>query len=276
MPKTLGPGGNPSFAAALWPRRHFSLILQLAKREVSARYRGSVLGMSWVVVNPLAMLAVYTLVFQGIFKARWASGSGGGPEFALNLYAGLIVYLFFSECVGRAPRMVVEQPNLVKKVIFPLEILAWTSLSAALFHLIVNVTVLTFAVSIFHRPISLSVLALPIVLLPTLPLLLGLSWFLGALGVYVRDIGQVVSLGLSLLLFLSPVFYPVSALPQRWQPWLAVNPLTPTMEQARQVLLQGGMPDLELLIASFAINLVIAYLGLFFFKRTRPGFADVV
>lgn len=275
-PNNQGPIGRVSLATALWPTRYFGLIRQLAQRDVAARYRGSILGMVWVVVTPLAMLAAYTLVFHGIFNARWASGTGGGAEFALNLYAGLIVYLLFADCVGRAPRLVLDQPNLVKKVIFPLEILAWTALSAAAFHALVSLSVLTIVISVFQGKIAIGALALPLILLPMVPLLLGLSWFLSALGVYIRDIGQIVTLGLSLLLFLSPVFYPVSALPEHWQPWLILNPLTPTIEQVRQVLIVGRMPDWNLWLSGLAANLAIAYVGLRFFKRTRPGFADVV
>lgn len=275
-PNTYQSKAHVPLATALWPRRYASLIHQLARREVAARYRGSMLGMIWVIVNPLAMLAVYTLVFHGIFKARWGSGSGGGLEFALNLYAGLIVYLLFAECVGRAPRLILDHPNLVKKVIFPLEILAWTSLSSAMFQLLVNLFILTIATGAFQGGIAVSMLAMPLVLLPLVPLILGLSWFLGALGVYIRDIGQIVTLSLSLLLFLSPVFYPASALPESWQSWLVLNPLSPAIEQVRRLLLLGLMPDWGLWLTSLVANLSIAWLGLLFFKRTRQGFADVI
>lgn len=252
------------------------LIWQFARREVLARYRGSVLGLSWAFMQPLLMLAVYTFVFHEIFRMRWGTGEGGGIEFALQAYAGLLVFNLVSECLGRAPRLVLDQPNLVKKVIFPLEILPWTALFATLFHAAVNCFVLVLATLVFRGALPVTVLALPLVLLPLVPFLLGMSWFLAALGVYVRDIGQVIALLLNLLLFLSPVFYPTTALPERWQPWLLLNPLAGVIEQTRAVTLAGLWPDWGLLAAQLAVASALAWLGAIWFAKTRKGFADVI
>lgn len=258
------------------PLRQRNLIWQFARRDVLARYRGSLLGLGWSFLTPLLMLAVYTFVFRVVFKARWTDGAGGDFEFALQVYAGLIVFSLFAEVVNRAPRLVLEQPNLVKKVVFPLEILPWVAVLAGLFHVALNLVALLAAAAIARGGLPISTLALPLVLAPFVPLLLGLAWFLASFGVFVRDVGQIASLAVSLLMFLSPVFYPVSSLPERWQPWLQVNPLTPAIEQLRRVALDGLWPDWMQLALNLAIGGAIAWAGARWFAATRRGFADVL
>jgi lipopolysaccharide transport system permease protein len=255
--------------------RQRSLIWQFVKRDVQSRYRGSWLGLGWSFLTPLLMLAVYTFVFREVFQSRWGQGNGGGVDFALRMYAGLVVFNFFAECVARAPRLIVDQPNLVKKVVFPLELLAWVSTFSGLFHLAVNAFVLLLAALVagYGQP---TMLLLPLVWLPLLPLVLGCSWFLASLGVYIRDIGQVIGLAISLLMFMSPIFYPVSAMPERWRFWLHLNPLTLIIENTRLVLLDGGVPNMLLLSTYFLVALLIAVLGGWWFQATRKGFADVL
>ncbi len=258
------------------PLQHRTLIWQFARRDVLARYRGSVLGLGWTFLTPLLMLAVYTFVFRAVFNARWTTTGTGDFEFALQVYAGLIVFSLFAEVMNRAPRLILEQPNLVTRVVFPLEILPWVAVLAGLFHLVLNLAALLVVAAVARNGLAPSVLALPLVLAPILPLLLGLGWFLASLGVYVRDMGQVVSLVVSLLMFLSPVFYPVSSLPERWQPLLRANPLTPVMEQLRRVALEGLWPDWTQLALHLAIASAIAWAGARWFAETRKGFADVI
>jgi lipopolysaccharide transport system permease protein len=258
------------------PLRQRTLIWQFARRNVLARYRGSLLGLGWSFLTPLLMLAVYTFVFRVVFKARWPAGGADDFEFALQVYAGLIVFNLFAEVVSRAPRMVLEQPNLVTKVVFPLEILPWVAVLDGLFHVALNLVALLGAASIARGGLPLSILALPLVLAPFVPLLLGLGWFLASLGVFIRDVGQITSLAVSLLMFLSPVFYPVSSLPERWQPWLRANPLTPVIEQLRRVALEGAWPDWQQLALHLAVSCAIAWAGARWFAVTRKGFADVI
>lgn len=265
---------NSSLSAFL-PISHRALVWQLVKREVQAKYRGSVLGLTWTFLTPLLMLAVYTFVFREIFKARWGSGEGGGVEFAIYAFAGLVALSWFSEVIGRAPRLVLEQPNLVKRVVFPLPLLAWVAVGSGTLTLLINAFVLLVA-SVAAGYAHLTAVWLPLVWLPLLPLMLGLTWFLSALGVYLRDVGQVIGLMLTLLMFLSPVFYPASALPAKMQPWLFLNPLTLIMEQTRAVLLLGQMPDFSALLISFLAGTVVAVLGAIWFQTTRKGFADVL
>jgi len=258
------------------PLRQRSLIWQFSKRDVLARYRGSMLGLGWSFVNPLLMLAIYTFVFRTIFKARWEGGNASDFEFALRVYSGLIVFTLFTEVLNRAPRLVLDQPNLVKKVVFPLEILPWIPPLAGLFHLALNLALLLVATAFDRGGLPLSVLALPLVLLPLLPLLLAIGWFLAALGVFVRDIGQIMPTVSSLLLFLSPVFFPPSSLPTDWQPWLNLNPLTLIIEQARRVVLDGLWPEWGSLAVYLLLASVAAWLGGLWFQATRKGFADVL
>lgn len=258
------------------PLRQRTLIWQFSRRDVLARYRGSLLGLGWTFLTPLMMLAVYTFVFRVVFKARWSDGSGGDFEFALQVYAGLIVFSLFAEVANRAPRLILDQPNLVKKVVFPLEILPWVAVLAGLFHLVLNLVVLLAAAAIAHGGWSLSALSLPLVVASYVPLLLGLSWFLAALGVFIRDVGQITALVVNLLMFLSPVFYPVSMLPAHWQPLLRANPLTPMIEQLRRVVLEGLWPDWSQLLLNLAVGIAVAWLGARWFNATRKGFADVL
>lgn len=264
------------FHAYFFPYSQKSLIVNLARRDVLARYRGSMLGLAWSFLTPLAMLLVYTFVFRNVFKARWPSTNDGAFEFALQVYAGLIVFGFFSEVVSRAPRLVLDSPNLVKKVVFPLEILPWVAILSGLFHFLVNLLALVFATGIARGELPLSILAVPLVVIPVVPLLLGIGWFLAALGVYLRDIQQITTLVVSLLMFLSPVFFPTSSLSPQWQGVLQVNPLTPAIEQLRRVVLDGYWPNWQDLGQLVIVSFVVAWIGARWFAATRRGFADVL
>jgi lipopolysaccharide transport system permease protein len=259
------------------PWRYRSILRQFVRREVLARYRGSMLGVVWAFLTPLLMLAVYTFVFVGVFRASWPGAeSGGGIAFALRLFAGLMVFNLFSEMIGRAPLLVLEQPNLVKKVVFPLELLPFVSMGSALFHFGLSTAVLLAGVMAFDHGLTTTAWLLPLMVLPLLPLLLGLSWCLAALGVYVRDIAPMVVLGVSFLLFLSPVFYSVQTLPPRWQFWMMLNPLTAVIENIRRVVFLGTGPNWLDWSAALGIGVVAALVGAWLFASLRDGFADVV
>jgi lipopolysaccharide transport system permease protein len=259
---------------SLWANRQ--LVWQLTKREVLGRYRGSLFGLVWSLANPLLMLAVYTLVFGYVFAARWAGAVDSTGGFALVLFTGLTVFNLFSECITRAPGLVVGNPNYVKKVVFPLECLAWVTLGAALFHAAVSFAVLLAATLVVRGALPWTVVLLPLVLLPLLLLILGLTWILAALGVYVRDTSHVIGVLVSVLLFLSPVFYPASALPEPLHGVLLLNPLAIVLESARAILVWGTPPDWPGLAACTLAAGAVAWLGLLWFDRTRYGFADVL
>jgi len=257
--------------------RHRSLILALTRRDIAGRYRGSMLGPLWSLLNPLLMLSVYTFVFTQVFGLRWSgSATSNKFEFSIMLFAGLLVFSLFSECVVRAPGLIISNPNYVKKVVFPLQIFAWVSLGTALFHFTVGVLVLLAATLIVRGAIPATALSLPLALLPFLLFCAGLTWFLSALGVYLRDIGQIVGVIVSALMFLSPVFFPSSAMPKAYQSLLLLNPLTFPIEQVRDVLVWGRTPDWMGLVVYSILCVTVASCGLWWFNRTRRGFADVI
>ena len=260
-------------AASLWRNR--ALVGMLAKREALGRYRGSVLGIIWSFFNPLLMLTVYTFVFSGVFRTRW-SGSESTAEYALVLFAGLLVFTLFAECMNRAPTLILANVNYVKKVAFPLEILPWVVFASALFHLAVSLCVwLAFYVYLFGAP-PLTALLLPVMLLPLALFIMGLSWLLTALGVYLRDVAQVVGIVTSAPIFLSPIFYPLTALPENLRRYLFLNPLTTAVEQVRSVLIWGQMPDWRVYALFLVCGLIVAAVGFAFFQKARRGFADVL
>jgi lipopolysaccharide transport system permease protein len=260
--------------ASLW--RHRDLIRASAKREVLGRYRGSVLGLLWSFFNPVLMLTVYTFVFSVVFKARWNSDSESKTEFALVLFAGLIVFNLFGECVNRAPGLILSNPNYVKKVVFPLEILPFVGLLSALFHAAISLGVWLLAYLILFGLPHATVLYLPLIVLPFVLFIMGVSWALASLGVYLRDVGQIIGVITSVLMYMSPIFYPATALPDDYRHLLYLNPLTPIIEQARAVLYFGQTPDFAMLAFYWFASIIIAWLGFVWFQKTRKGFADVL
>jgi lipopolysaccharide transport system permease protein len=253
------------------------LIIQMTKREVLGRYRGSIMGLAWSFFNPLLMLSVYTFVFSVIFNARWGIGTAESKtDFAIVLFVGLIIHGLFAECVNKAPGLILDNVNYVKKVVFPLEILPWVAMGSALFHAAISITVLLAAQLIFNQNLVWTAIFFPLILLPLIFATMGLSWFLSALGVYVRDISQFTGIFTMVMLFISPVFFPVSAIPKEYQFWMQLNPLSFIIEEGRNTLLFGRMPDLTGLSIAILAGLVTAWAGFWWFQKTRKGFADVL
>lgn len=265
---------HPRRILVCWSQRH--LIATLVRREVASRYRGSLFGNLWALFTPLFMLAVYTFIFSVVFKARWTGGSDSRSEFALVLFAGLMVFNLFSECFNRAPRLILENVNYVKKVVFPLDILPWVALGSAMTNLLISFLVwIAFYMIAFGMP-SVTVLLFPIVILPLVFLVMGISWALAAMGVYLRDLSQLVGVISTILMFLSPIFYPVEALPEEYRHWLNANPLTPVIAQVRDVLYWGKLPSWESYGMTLIAGMAVMYAGFALFQKTRKGFADVL
>ena len=255
---------------------HRSLLFELTKREVQGRYRGASFGLLWALLSPFLMLCVYTVAFGFIIKSKWPHAVDGKANFALILYAGLIVHGFFAECVARAPRLVLDNPNFVKRVIFPLEVLPWAMNLSALFHVLMNMLVFVVLYAITSGLPPPTVLLFPIVLLPFVLFVNGLSWLLASLGVYLRDINQVTGVLITAVLFLSSAIVPLDAVPERYQTVFQLNPLTFIIDQVRDVALWGRMPD-WLGLGQYTIKAAIfMYLCHAWFRRTRAGFADVL
>ena len=269
------PSPTPSaMFKSLWRNR--LLIWQMTQRDIAARYRGSVIGLAWSFINPLLMLLVYTFVFSVVFKARWGVAEESRTDFAILLFAGMIVFGLFAEMINRAPAQIVSNANYVKKVVFPLEILSWISLGSVLFHSLVSLAVLLLAQLLSNLSLPWTVILFPLVLLPLIFASLGGAWFLAAMGVYVRDIGQITTVFTTVLMFMSAVFYPISALPESYQAWLRLNPLVLIITESRKVLILGSLPDWSWLGISLLMGLTIAFAGFWWFQKTRKGFADVL
>ncbi|OGR00776.1 MAG: sugar ABC transporter permease [Deltaproteobacteria bacterium RIFOXYD12_FULL_50_9] len=224
------------------------------------------------------MLVVYTFVFSEIFKSRWGGigGDDNKTQFAVLLFVGMIVLSLFSEVLNRAPGLIVSNVNYVKKVVFPIEILPVIAMGAALFHSLISLGVLLVAFALFNGYLNWTLFFIPFVLLPMIILNMGLAWILASLGVFLRDVGQTIGIITTVLMFLSPVFYPVSAVPARFRPFIMANPLTFIIEQARAVLILGRLPNWAGLGIYTIIATVVAWAGYAWFQKTRKGFADVL
>lgn len=253
-----------------------TLLLELVKRDFIGRYRGSLLGIFWSFVNPILMLSVYTLVFSVAFKARWAGLEESKTAFALILFSGMIVHSFFAECLNRAPSLIPQHVNFVKKVVFPLETLPVVTVMSAFLHFLISFLVLCLFCIATGFPIHNSVVLVPLVLLPLTMVILGLTWFFSALGVYLKDLNQFVGFMTSVSLFLAPVFYDAESLPRKFQLLLKWNPITLPIVELRNVMLFGKSMDWPTWAVSLGIGTITLWLGFAFFQKTRKGFSDVL
>lgn len=258
----------------IWDNR--SLLKTMTKREVLTRYQGTLLGGLWSVLTPLLMLFVYTFVFSSVLRTRWPGSSDDELEFAIILFCGLIVFNLFAEVITRSPTLIVSNVNYVKKVIFPVEIIPLTVVGGALFNMLVSLVILLLFCLLHNGSIPWTIVLIPVVVFPFILLVLGFSWFLAALGVFARDIGQAIGVIVTAMMFLSPLFFPITALPERVQLYIYVNPLTFVIEQFRAVTIWGELPDWSGILLYSLISFFLAWFGYLFFKLTRKGFADVL
>ncbi|MFC4726856.1 ABC transporter permease [Coralloluteibacterium thermophilus] len=256
--------------------KHRSLTIELARRDVLGRYRGASFGLLWSLISPFFMLIVYTVAFGYILRARWPGTTGDTADFAMLLFMGLIVHGFFAECLTRAPALIVGNANLVKKIVFPLDVLPWTVVLSALFHAFANVLVFVLLNMMLRGEIHATVLLWPLVLVPLAFVALGVIWLLSSLSVFLRDIGQVTGVLATALLFLSSAIIPVETLPEGYQVVFRLNPLTFIIDQAREVAFWGRLPDWQGLGLYLLGAVGFAYFGFAVFQKTRRGFADVL
>ncbi|MFC0676864.1 ABC transporter permease [Lysobacter korlensis] len=257
--------------------QHRQLIAQLTRQEIVGRYRGSMLGMLWSLVTPILMLLIYTFVFSVVFGARWSGlEQGGKAGFAVVLFAGMAVFNVFSDVVVRAPTLVMANTNYVKRVVFPLEILPVVQMGNALFHFLISLLAWLVAAWWILGGVPATALLLPVVIGPLILGTLGVAWLLASLGVFVRDIAQTVGLLVTAMLFLTPIFYPLEAIPVEYRDLIRLNPLTHVVVQARDVLIEGSLPGAGTLALHWGAGLAVLWLGFAWFQKTRKGFADVV
>ena len=256
--------------------KHRSLAFELTQREVLGRYRGASFGLLWSLISPFLMLLVYTMAFGFIMKGRWPGSSGSTTDFALILFAGLTVHGFFAECFTRAPQLIVSNTSYVKRVVFPLDILVWSMTLSALFHLVMNMVVLLLLYLCVKGSIHPTAVLLPIVLIPLVILTAGIGWMASALGVYLRDIGQIAGVIAAAMLFLSSAIIPVESVPASYRIVFELNPLTFIINQVREVVIWGRLPDWTGLAIYTLIACVVAVIGHRVFTKLRVGFADVL
>lgn len=259
---------------SLW--RDARLLRDLVRRDISGRYRGALGGMVWAFLSPLMMLGIYSFVFGLIFKSRWTSEETGDVHFSIVLFVGLIFANFLSDCLNRAPGLIVSHANYVKKVVFPIEILPAVAVGGALFHAVIALVVLFGAMFLSGTFVAVTAVFIPLLFLVFIPFVLGLTWALAALGVYLRDLQQFVGVFATALMFLAPVFYPRTMLPEDYQWMMMFNPLTFVSETARGLLLWGHVPDWSAVFVYALVSLFIGWAGWLIFQLTRRGFADVI
>ncbi len=253
-----------------------SLIRQFGWREAVLRYKGSYLGIMWQFLVPLMMLAVYTLVFGVIFQDRWGGDQGTRADFVLNLFCGLIMFNVFAEVVQRAPGLILANPNYVKRVVFPLQVLPTAALLSSLINAAFGLVILLPAAIILHHGVSKTIWLFPLALIPLCCLTLGLGWALASLGVFVRDLSQPVTILTQALFFLSGIFFPLSAVPPYLRVVMLLNPLTTILDTGRRTLLWGLAPAWSWWAAVTVGSLVVMLLGYFAFMRSKRAFADVM
>ena len=267
----LGPLG---FIKSGWSNR--KLVIRLARREIESRYRGSFLGIIWSVLVPVIMLFVYAFVFTVVFQAKWEIPAGGKGHFVLLLFTGLIVFNIFSECLNRAPGLLIAHVSYIKKVVFPLEILPWVTLLVALFNAVISYLVLAVAYLFLLGLPPVTAFYLPLIILPILFFSLGLTLFFSSVGIFIRDLQQLMGLITMVIMFLSPLFYPLSALPESFRNYIRFVPLALAIEESRKVLFLGQAPNMIVWAAYLACSWIVAWLGFVWFMKTKKGFADVV
>lgn len=258
------------------PKRHY-LIRQYLNRQIGQRYRGASLGVLWSLVTPILMLLVYTFVFGTVMKSRFGvSKSETTLDYGLALFCGLNLFNFCGEVISRSPTLILNQPNLVKKVVFPLEILPVITMLDALFHCLVAFAPLFLALTILHGAIPWSFAFLPFFIIPTALIALGLGLFLSAFGVFVRDVQNMVTPVLTILMFGSAIFYPLAFVPDWARPWFSLNPLAVLIDDSRKVLIWGVFPEFLPLAILTVLGLLLVLLGFLFFEKSKPAFADVM
>jgi len=257
--------------------KNWHLIKQLARRQILRQYRGSVLGLVWSFINPVVLLGIYTFVFGVVFKSRWReTGNENLSDFAIILYAGMLVFNIFSESINSAPKIIVENTNFVKKVIFPIEILPLVNIISVLFQAAINFIVLLVAEFAIMGNIPWTVIFFPLICIPLVLITLGIMWILASLGVFLRDISQLTVLFTTVLTFATPIFYNVDKLPKSIQLFFSLNPLAVIIDSARKVVIWGETPDWRSLFLWIICGLLVLLLGFYWFQKTRKAFADVL
>jgi len=251
------------------------LIFSFAKRELLGRYKGSALGIAWAVLTPVVMIAIFTFIFAGIFGARFGANDSHW-DYALYLFCGLLPWSMFQESVQQSSHTILNHSNLVKRVVFPLEALPAAQVFACLGNQLFATVALLIAIVMIRHRLELTALWLPVLLIPQILIALGAAWLLASLGVFLRDITQGVMLLLMAWMYLTPIIYPESMVPDHFRTFINLNPFTSLIRSYRRIFLDGFAPDWSGLLYFSIFALIIFLFGYWWFARTRKSFADVV
>lgn len=253
-----------------------SLIWLLVQREILKRYRGSILGLTWSILTPLVLLAIYTAVFSSVLKMQWSPGRSGFGDFALMLFCGLVPFNFLNEALSGSVMSIAGSPNYVRRIAFPVEVLPCVQVGSAAVHAAISTVILLFGILLLMGEYHWTIIVLPLVWLPYLVFTVALCLLAAGVGVFVRDIGHLVGLVMSVLFFLSPIFYPVTAVPESVQWFFSLNPIAQIAAGVRNACVEGRLPDwsswsLHLLAGA---ALLLASAG--WFQSVRKRFSDVL
>jgi lipopolysaccharide transport system permease protein len=254
---------------------HRDLVRSMVRRDVSSRYKGSIIGPLWAIITPAVMIIIFTLIFSGIFGARFDS-SGGHFSFALYLFCGLLPWIAFSDGVQRSTSSITDNVNLVKRVVFPTEALPVNMALSAITLQMFGTAVLLIGALVLERTIRPTILWLPVLLIPQFLATVGLGWLMSSLGVFIRDMPQFNQLALTAWMYLTPVFYPEKSIPQNYQWMVNLNPMAPLIRSYRRIILEGKAPDWRGLGVTLGFALVIFVFGYWWFERTKKAFADIL
>ena len=274
---TYRASARPPLWQAAWAllRDHGGLIRAMVRRELSNRYKGSVMGLAWSIITPAVMIVIFTLIFSGIFNARFGN-EGGHVGFAVYLFCGLLPWIAFSEGIQRATSVLTENVNFVKRVVFPIEALPVNVVLASLVHQLLGTVVLVVAALLLEGTVHLTVVFLPVLMLVQLIATIGLAWLMASLGVFIRDMPQFNQLLLMAWMYLTPIFYPEQMIPKRYDWLVRFNPMAPLIRSYRWALLEGRMPDWRGLIFTLTFAIVCFTAGYWWFERTKKAFPDVL
>ncbi len=266
---------NPlKLVSSYWRKR--MLISQLVTREIKGKFQGTYLDSVWIVLEPLLMLSVYTFVFRVIFHRHWHSENETILEFGIILFSGLLVFNLFRDTINNSPRLILKNVNYVKKVIFPLEVLPVVSLLSGLYHLGISLVILGVLYFFVYGYVHIEVLYIPFIMMPFILIIFGFSMFLASIGVFLRDIAQIIGMLVMATLFLSAVFYPIDSVPEQYRFLFYLNPVAFTIEQFRGAVILGRTPEWLWFAYYYPVSMIVSWLGVIWFQKTRQGFSDVL
>lgn len=258
-------------------RRKWDLLISLTRRDIDRRYKDSLIGSLWSLIIPFVLLAIYTVIFSTIFQAKWAGMEVSGKvDYAVILFVGLIVYNIFAEAITRAPSCITSQPNFVKKVVFPLELLPGVAVLSALYNGMTSGLALLVVLAFSSFGLNWHLLLFPVILLPMLLLTTGVSLFFASLGVYLKDTDQFASMFARVLQYLTPVLYPSTLFPGMLGELMRASPLAVQVEQLRALIVFGQLPEILPYLYSTGLSVLVFAGGSWWFQRTRKGFSDVL